>query len=252
MKDSLVIVAICVVAAVIAVFIAFSHGSGEIHIGVLKEQKDFFTQTDKISASTGKTIVFHYYDHYKDLRAAASAGELDIYFSPLFEHIAHPGESLAITAVQADYILGGRQRKEPATIGINETYISKLLMEHAQGLRGVKYTTLFIEQEDVVPFLQEEIIDYAIFRDHIPQKLRQQGVEPLIALSELGFRHDVLCVKKELLLRYDTLVESLFLSSSSDSHLLPPEDEVKNAVRILFQSGNLTERKRYTDYVHIK
>lgn len=249
---SFFIVAVCIVMATVAILTAFSHGMDSIHIGVLLEQKDFFPQTDKITESTGKNIIFHYYGSYEDMKKDIASGVLDIYTSPLFEHIVDTHEHLAVAAIPADYILAGIERKNPTPIGVTEYRISGILIRNANALKDRKFTTLFIEEEEKIPFLREKIIDFAIFRNQIPQELEEQGFSQVIALSELGFHDDVLCVKKELLLRYDSLVESIFMSSSLDSHMLPSEEEVKNAVQYLFKSGAIPERKEYTEYVHIK
>lgn len=246
------IVALSIVAGAIIAGIDLFHGLDQIHIGLLKGQEDFFIQTDKITASTGRNVSLHYYDHYEEMENDIHAGALDIYISPLFEHVVNPGQGIAIAAIKADYILAGKERKNPTPIGVTEYHISKLLIGNAKALKETKYTSLLIKEEERDSFLKEEIIDFAIFRNEVPRKLADQGFVPIISLSELGFQNDVLCVKRELLLRHDTLVEAIFLCSSLDGHMLPSEAEVKNAIQYLFKSGAIKERGRYSDYVHIK
>lgn len=251
-KIGIWIVAMSLIAGAVIVGIDLFHGMDRLHIGLLRGQEDFFLQTDKIATSTGKTVCLHFYETFREMEKDIHSGALDIYVAPLFEHIVNPRESLAVAAIKADYILAGKERKSPTPIGVTEYHISRLLIGNAKALKETKYTSLPIEEEEKCSFLEEEIIDFAIFRNEVPERLINQGFSPIISLSELGFKNDVLCVRRELLLHYDALVQAIFLSCSPEGHMLPSEAEVKNAVQYLFKSGAIKERKRYTDLVHIR
>lgn len=223
-----------------------------IRIGLFRDQEHFFEETALIEQSTGKRVLIKYYDSFEQMKPDILSGELDVYVSPLLEHIVNSDNAYAIAAIPCDYILAGSFRKTPSPVGISEDYISTMLLHYSAELKNKKYSVLRVREHEKKHFLNEEIIDFAVFRNTVPKELLVSGFSPVTRLSNIGLKHDVLCVKKELVYKHDLLVESLFLSSSFDLHLLPSEDEVKLAVQFLFQNGFIKERKRYLDYVHLK
>ncbi|MDO4754239.1 MAG: hypothetical protein Q4A41_04470 [Bacillota bacterium] len=251
MKLKIITISLVVITVAIALFSVF-HERNNLNIGLLEGQEKMFVQVEKIVTVTGKNVHFRYYSGYEDMKKDVLSGELDLYIAPLFEHIVNPQNHLAVAAVQADYILAGKYRKNPIPVGVSEPHIAKILIDNAKDLKNKKYSVLRVRDDEKIAYLDEEVIDFAVFRNRIPKILEERGFSPIIKLSELGFTHDVLCVKKELLLRYDGLVEAIFLSSALNSHMLPSEAEIKNAIQYLFKTGAITERRRYTDYVHIR
>lgn len=229
---------------------AFFNSRRGIIIGIFKEDLPLFADTKILSERLGKPVHLQIYKYFRDMERDAADGSLDVFISPLFAHIADPKGYLAISAIEADYALAGNISKDPIPIGAFEPYVSQCLIDHCAALAEKKISLLSMEESEREAYLSEKIIDFAVFRKKsgIPHNRSLPVVQ---TMSAIGFSHDLIVAKKSLL-ETPGFSEAFFSSLATERHILPPEREVKQAIRYLFKHGMLKERKRYTDFVHIE
>ncbi len=233
-----------------AIFAAagFFGRSDALLIGMFEDQQNFFDKKEIIEAAAGKPVEFRYYDSVEAMKIDIASGALGVYVCPIFEFIASGADGKAIATIEAEYVLAAAQELgTPAQVGITEKYISTYLLQSSNRLDSKKISLQSIDAESKIPFINEGIIDCAIFRTKA-----QAGLLVDVRLSELGFRHDMLVVSNNLLLKHDGIVKAIFSASSKISQRLPSEDEIKNAELFLFQIGAIKERRGYQHYVHIE
>lgn len=251
MRQKILIALALLATAALTVF-GLSGGRGAVSIGLLKGQENYFSSAEELTARIGEEVELRFYDSFEDMKSALLSDELDIYVSPLFEHLIHPNDALAVATVPTEYYLAGSFRKDPIPIGVSESLISKILIDHSGALKDRRLSLLRVDEREKEVFYREKIIDFTVFRGKLPDGYDESDFDAIETLSSVGYTYDVLCVKKELLQSHRGLVAALFLSSSNQSHLLPTESEIQEAVKYLFKTGAITERKRYPDYVHIE
>lgn len=249
---SAAVIAVAFLLAAVFAAAGFFTKSDALIIGMFEDQRGFFDKKEVIEAAVGRPVTFRYYDSIETMKTGIASGELDIYVSPVFEFIASCSDAKAVATIESDYVLALRSRLgTPAQVGITEKYISTMLIKNSNRLDSKKISLLNIPKSSLVPYINEEIIECAVFRGEIPEEL-SDILTADVRLSELGFKHDLIIVRNSLLLKYDDLVSAIFSASTKISPRLPDEAEIKNAEFFLFQIGEIKKRSDYQHYVHIK
>ncbi len=245
------------IAAIIAIVIVFvftgiKKAEETVYIGVLKDDDYLFEDSSRIENTLHRNVEIIYYDSYDEMLPDILSEKLSIFERSLLDFLSSTHESKIVAAIPTDYILAGTVRSDVSQIGVTESHISSLLIDTSTTLKEKKISILKISEKDILPYLEEQTIDFAVFRNTLPENIAKDITEDT-RLSSLHIQNDVLVVKDKLLEAHDELPDAIFQSFNPECEelqKLPSKDEIKNAVNYLFKIGSIKQRGLYEDYVH--
>ncbi len=250
MKKShqVLIIIIFIVTTVGFIFIQEKNSKATTYIGLLKDDAYLFEDITKIKEALNGEVQIIYYENYEAMLPDILSGKLLIFERPLLDFLSNRQDAKAVAAIPADYILAGILRSDVSQIGVSEKNTASILIDSSTMLKDKKISILQVPENEILPLVREGTIDFAIFRNSVPEGLTED-----IRLSSLSLESDVLVVKNNLLEKREALPDAIFQSFNpkhEELQKLPSREEIKNAVNYLFKIGSIKQRGQYEDYVH--
>lgn len=218
---------------------------GAVNVGLLEDQRGIFGDGELLAENLGRPVNIRYYEDYASMRRDIESGWLDIFTCTVFDHVANDFGALAVAAIKCDYVLAGNVRDDITVVGVFDEYVSSLLLGNTRALRDKKFSILKIEESDAEVYLKEGIIDFAVFRGSAPESLERD-----VKLSQLGYSHDMLLVRKDFILKNHMVTRAIFNSTDALSNRLPEPSEISGAINYVFLMKGIERRGDYVDYVY--